>query len=146
MGDVDVVSPATYDACISCIKDMNYRTIMTIRNPVDRICSAHRNKFSHMTLEKLLTIATSHSDAILDLHLQSQEFLLRQIDVVKPDILLRVDRLLLDCAGLPWMTGQPGHDNRSGSTDAAWADINLDLRMAFVDRFARDYELYRSAG
>lgn len=145
VGDENVASPATFAAARNCINDRKYRLIMSLRHPVSRFLSAHANKFPHLPLEKLVQLASQHTDAALDIHLQSQSYYLDRLGRERPDLVLRVESLREDCEHIGWVEDVPEVRNTSSWSHDEFMALPVYLRELLIYRYSRDLALWESS-
>jgi hypothetical protein len=142
-----VISPVPFVNARTMINRHHYRLVMSVRNPASRIVSAWKNKWPQLSLREVVMTACSRTDYALDLHLQSQMYLLRCLERTVPDIALRVGpELGAMCQALPWMQDSPAKENVSGSRLDDFVALPTEVTDLFYERFADDYSLWRWAG
>lgn len=142
VGDFNVVSPATFEAARNCLDNRKYRLIMSVRHPVSRLLSAHANKFPATSLGKLIHAVAKHADTALDIHLQSQSYLLNRLGREKPDLVLRVEQLEADCRALPHVEGAPEVRNTSNWDYSVYDGLDRATKELLVWRYRHDIKLW----
>ena len=145
VGDDNVTSPATFEMARARLNLLHYRLVMSVRHPVDRLLSARANKFPSRSLHDLIELVSKHEDTALDIHLQSQMYLLTRLGRDLPDLALRVENLTHDCEYLPWMEDVPDVRNQSSWTLDEYNSLSDEDRDLLEYRYRADYDLYHWA-
>jgi len=145
----DVVSPTYYRNVGG-----NEAIVMSVRNPFDRLVSAWANKYDNRAFGAFVTNVCSHTDEALDIHVQSQGYLLERCGRRQhgtPDYFLRVgESLYSDISALKrqltWLRGSPEHANKSAhESGLAMFSKDRELYEMVRARYRDDFELWEMA-
>jgi hypothetical protein len=130
--------------------DNGYKVVCNIRDPWQRLPSAHANKFPSLKFNALMDSVLRNTDPYLDPHLRSQSFWLDLLGNPEVDYFLRVgpnmaadwERLRRDYPDLP---GPMIHKNQSERTKNPYGRTTMERLKLFEYRYHHDFALWREA-